>query len=222
MHGENLAPQHSIPAMVSLKNNNVKTILPVPGDLTHLDRARIINWFEVHIIDGRQNRHHWILHLPMAHATTVLLAYRLSKGKNENDAHMTANNLRKAWEYQVAQLNRPLGVDIDRECLRILEERMFEESFRAGIAGYRQWGLDAGDHQQAWDPYTGRPDTWIHGDYEGHPDERLVRTINCHCHEFWCSRTEKLGPKYIYFTPPPRPRPRPIYRGRQIKTRGIP
>ena len=34
----------------------------------------------------------------------------------------------------------------------------------AGIAGEYQWGLDEGDHQDAWNPYDGLPDHWIHTD----------------------------------------------------------
>ena len=55
-------------------------------------------------------------------------------------------------------------VDVDKECLDILEGSMFERSTRAGIAGYCQWGLDAGDHQECWDPYSGTPEHWNHGD----------------------------------------------------------
>jgi hypothetical protein len=32
---------------------------------------------------------------------------------------------------------------------------MFEKSQQAGTAGNWQWGLDAGDHQERWNPYEG-------------------------------------------------------------------
>ena len=55
-------------------------------------------------------------------------------------------------------------VDVERECLEKLDEEMFERSQAAGIAGGYQWGLDAGDHQDAWNPYHGLPYHWIHTD----------------------------------------------------------
>ncbi|KAF9522922.1 hypothetical protein CPB83DRAFT_863752 [Crepidotus variabilis] len=48
---------------------------------------------------------------------------------------------------------------------------MFEQSARAGIAGNHQWGLDAGDHQDGWDPYGGLPDHFNHHDREGSDGE---------------------------------------------------
>ncbi|KAJ7507612.1 hypothetical protein B0H11DRAFT_1635769, partial [Mycena galericulata] len=52
--------------------------------------------------------------------------------------------------------------DVDRECLSLLEERMFESSDTAGDAGDHQWGLDAGAHQGRWNPYVGLPAGWSH------------------------------------------------------------
>jgi len=37
-------------------------------------------------------------------------------------------------------------VNVDKDCLGMLEEEMFEKSTCAGIASHWQWGLDAGDH----------------------------------------------------------------------------
>ncbi|KAF9554372.1 hypothetical protein CPC08DRAFT_644448 [Agrocybe pediades] len=39
---------------------------------------------------------------------------------------------------------------------------MFENSARAGIAGNRQWGLDAGDHEHGWNPYLDLPEEWVY------------------------------------------------------------
>jgi hypothetical protein len=47
-----------------------------------------------------------------------------------------------------------------------LEELMFERSALAGNAGHSQWGLDAGHHQDGWNPYAGIPDHWNHRDCE--------------------------------------------------------
>ncbi|KAF9562489.1 hypothetical protein CPC08DRAFT_609038, partial [Agrocybe pediades] len=54
--------------------------------------------------------------------------------------------------------------DVDKECLEAFEEIMFENSKLAGIAGNYQWGLDAGDHQDGWNPYAGLPEYFNHGD----------------------------------------------------------
>ena len=52
---------------------------------------------------------------------------------------------------------RPLydEIDVELECIMSLENFMFENSIDAGISGNYQWGLDAGDHQDLWDPYDG-------------------------------------------------------------------
>ncbi|KAF8185366.1 hypothetical protein K438DRAFT_1436931, partial [Mycena galopus ATCC 62051] len=54
--------------------------------------------------------------------------------------------------------------DVDRECLGYFEERLFENSKRAGQAGNHQWGLDAGAHQDRWNPYADIPYEWNHED----------------------------------------------------------
>lgn len=75
--------------------------------------------------------------------------------------------LRQAWEVQfTGTTSRLIDVDVEKECLERLEEDMFEVSFRAGIAGYYQWGLDSGHHDN-WDPYYYLPADWNVGDYLG-------------------------------------------------------
>jgi len=94
--------------------------------------------FETHVAMDPGLRHKWLALLPLAHAITIFIASRLKTTWSE--------------------------VDVDKECLDILEGLMFERSARAGIAGYCQWGLDTGDHQECWDPYSGTPEHWNHGD----------------------------------------------------------
>ncbi|KAG2128336.1 uncharacterized protein EDB93DRAFT_1043796, partial [Suillus bovinus] len=48
-----------------------------------------------------------------------------------------------------------MDIDIDLECLGILEQRMFELSLAAGAAGNEQWVKDADAHQDRWNPYEG-------------------------------------------------------------------
>jgi hypothetical protein len=41
--------------------------------------------------------------------------------------------------------------------------------------GEYQWGLDAGDHQDAWNPYNGLPCHWIHADrVENYDNDKRV------------------------------------------------
>ncbi|KAJ7577596.1 hypothetical protein C8J56DRAFT_798500 [Mycena floridula] len=41
---------------------------------------------------------------------------------------------------------------------------MFTDSADAWKAGYYQWGLNAGPHQDGWNPYVGLPSHWSHDD----------------------------------------------------------
>ena len=105
--------------------------------------------------------------------------------KPENEHHL----LQRSWEVQVNTNFEDLPLqlaDVDGECIRALERRMFEQSEAAGLAGFYQWGLDAGDHQNAWDPYANIPHDWNAGDlYPEDMDELLVvrihQTMNTHC-----------------------------------------
>ena len=89
-----------------------------------------------------------------------------------------------AWSYQCTVIPKDWdAVDVDQECLLLLEERLFETSARAGAAGHYQWGLDAGSHQNDWDPYANRPSHWNHGDRDGSESEMQVcmpNSLTCH------------------------------------------
>jgi hypothetical protein len=80
--------------------------------------------------------------------------------------------LQKAWVAQLTGVPSILGeVDVDRECLEQLEEEMFERTERTGPSGNFQWGLDAGHHQDGWNPSFGVPKTWEGKIREGSDDE---------------------------------------------------
>ncbi|KAG2145835.1 hypothetical protein DEU56DRAFT_731980 [Suillus clintonianus] len=64
-----------------------------------------------------------------------------------------------------------MDIDIDLECLGILEQQMFELSLAAGAAGNEQWEKDAGAHQDRWNPYEGLPEHWNHGDRDSYAPE---------------------------------------------------
>ncbi|KAF9049132.1 hypothetical protein BJ165DRAFT_1387020 [Panaeolus papilionaceus] len=81
----------------------------------------------------------------------------------------------QAWDLQISGMpTRSIDTDVDRECLYRLEEDMFEVSARAEMAGYYQWGLDCGHHQDNWDPYLNLPESWNIGDHMF--DEDLLET----------------------------------------------
>ncbi|KAK7689878.1 hypothetical protein QCA50_006517 [Cerrena zonata] len=48
----------------------------------------------------------------------------------------------------------------------------------AGLAGCYQWGLDAGDHHNRWNPYADRPFHWAHVDIPEFDDELFKRGQN--------------------------------------------
>ncbi|KAJ7870069.1 hypothetical protein B0H14DRAFT_2291431, partial [Mycena olivaceomarginata] len=56
------------------------------------------------------------------------------------------------------------GLHVEQECLGYLEERMFENSARAGMGGTGQWGLDSGVHQGHWFPYASLRSYWSKDD----------------------------------------------------------
>jgi hypothetical protein len=95
---------------------------------------------------------------------------------DESDKTQQEFLLKCAWEH----LDKKTGAnivfaDVDLECLAALEERMFEDSAKAGIAGNQQWGLDAGSHQCQWYPYEGLPAHWNYGDRPYSETELEVR-----------------------------------------------
>ena len=122
----------------------------------------------------------WLGLLPLTHAFTLFIASQLLE-KPPEKTNMTElthrEQLQIAWEIQakgdVALLWQK--VDVECECLAKLEEEMFERSQAVGIAGEYQWGLDKGDHQEAWNPYDGLPAHWNRGDRVESDDEKNVR-----------------------------------------------
>lgn len=73
----------------------------------------------------------------LAHAITIFIL---------GDRNL--QSLAQAFEVQTRRSPSYAAVDIDRECLSILEVRLFN-------TGEEDWGLDAGEHQDGWNPYDG-------------------------------------------------------------------
>jgi len=168
-----------IPALKHLhaiEKNARQEQLPYIGNLTVNERAQIANWFEVHVSRDPSLRHHWVGYLPLAHAITIFIAHRLHQNppRDLEEEVLDGDLLPRAWEIQVQNMGSLNDdVDVDKQCLERLEEEMFENSSRAGMAGNHQWGLDAGDHQEGWNPYLGTPEHWNHGDRPENDDTEM-------------------------------------------------
>ncbi len=153
-------------------------MVPYTGDLSIVEQAQISNWFANKVSGANSARHLWISRAPLAHAITLVIAHRHRTAISQHADFPTNGSpeeqqrfrLEQAWLYQGNGSSRnlvsALTVDIDKECLQDFEERLFERSKEAGVAGFYQWGLDRGDHQQKWDPYSGLPAHWNHGDLD--------------------------------------------------------
>ena len=82
---------------------------------------------------------------------------------------------KKAWVVRLTSVPSILGeVDVDKECLERLEEEIFKRTDQTGPSGNWQWGLDAGHHQDGWDPAFGVPKTWEGKTREGSDTELEV------------------------------------------------
>ncbi|KAF8171478.1 hypothetical protein BJ912DRAFT_860528 [Pholiota molesta] len=121
-----------------------KELVPFVRSLSLTERAQISNWFEAHVSKNKNLRHKWLGRLPIAHAHTLYILKSV-KADPKNKGLTQNMLLEKAWDVQFSGTPSALiDTDVDKECLEILEEEMFEKSARAGIAGHYQWGLDAG------------------------------------------------------------------------------
>ncbi|KAF5313015.1 hypothetical protein D9619_002316 [Psilocybe cf. subviscida] len=197
-------PDHAglkgIPSKTWLENSKKRltSVIPFSGGLSLVEIGEISNWFEVHVAgNDRKLRHRWATGLPIAHARTVYIARR---DYPCIDGYPSDDELESAW-CTLAMGDVPvLPVDVDREAVSALEELMFERSLAAGVAGYCQWGLDAGDHEEDWHPYGGLPSHWNHENRDDSESEI------------------QPGPNYITIErakapePPKQPRPKPRLR----------
>lgn len=145
-----------IPVLRFLGSNSKGTdSISISGDVSLDDQARIVNWL-FHVVQStlgktkgtKQSdlaRHReassilvWLVGTAvLAHAITIFIS-----GAHDNLP------LADAFEQQIRRRRDYKVVDIDHECLSLLETRMFR-------TGDEIWGLDAGGHQDGWDPYAG-------------------------------------------------------------------
>ncbi|KAJ7474341.1 hypothetical protein FB451DRAFT_1467183 [Mycena latifolia] len=165
----------------TLRNGGV----PFTGELRSIDCARIANWFYRCVPGAKDSVADWMGRVPLAHAYTILIAYRnqeeilaeIQRNRDYADTERQLAIFNIAWRYQTS---RPAlrFVDVDHECLGFFEERLFENSMRAGRAGNQQWGLDMGPHQDSWNPYANIPTHWNHEDRDENDSELEFKVVD--------------------------------------------
>jgi hypothetical protein len=171
-------PSESVPAKKWLedqKKSLTNTLIPYVGALSVSERAQIAYWFETHVSLTKDARILWFGRLPIAHAHTVFIAFRMHQDSQYKN--LTAREIvSKAWEVQLTRVPTILNsIDVDAESVEALEEEMFENTNRTGPSGNEQWGLDVGHHQDGWNPYLGVLKTWDEKKREGNEAECEVR-----------------------------------------------
>ena len=158
------------PSKKKAKVDPTSTPLVFNNGISLSDRAGINNWYHTHIPGAPQSKD-WFERLPIAHARTCSLLHVNRAVFIKNSKYLTLTNdqervrhlLRRAWKLQMEPTPFLESVDVDREALKALEEKMFECSSKAGPAGNMQWGLDAGPLQNSWSPYLL---DWSDGTYQ--------------------------------------------------------
>ncbi|PPQ82454.1 hypothetical protein CVT26_012730 [Gymnopilus dilepis] len=120
------------------------------GGLSLMERAQIANWFETFVGKEAKNRQKWINRLPLAHAHTLFIAFRLRYGEATSRYKDARTNvvLQKAWDILVEGSLAPrIEVDVEKECIQLLEHELF------GVdPGGNSWGSDVGGNQDNWVP----------------------------------------------------------------------
>ncbi|KAF8991834.1 hypothetical protein BDQ17DRAFT_1432814 [Cyathus striatus] len=131
-------------------------------------QAEIAHWFSINIASAlsdkkKPSKSHpskWMLTVSFAHTVTlyIMSVYkdRLEAGKKPVEA---------AWIYQVEERMMP-SIDVDRECVTMFEQRLFESSIEADRAGSGIWGFDVGPLQNEWFPYNEVPAYWQESKFE--------------------------------------------------------
>jgi len=109
-----------------------------------IERAQIANWFETYVGLTKEARVLWMTRLPIAHAHTIFIAFRIRKDPRYKTLQIP-DLFRKAWEVNLTGVPTIVKeVDVDKEYVESLEEEIFENMDRTGVSGNEQWGLDVG------------------------------------------------------------------------------
>ncbi|KAG5640028.1 hypothetical protein DXG03_001635 [Asterophora parasitica] len=164
---DNVSPEDSplVKWVRDAKKDLRKTLVPYAGGLTISERAQIAHWFELNVSKDKKTCQNWIGFVLIVHVHIVFIASHLKDDPKYHDLD-EKGHLKEAWAVLLS-CTLPLDwmdIDVDYECIEKLEEQRFKDSVHAGIAGNQQWGLDAGSHQNSWNPYGGLPYNWKKGD----------------------------------------------------------
>jgi hypothetical protein len=139
----------------------MKELAPFYGDLRLDEILDIKRWLWSRNLSLERKKQMKNLHIAEMHAATLVVMTRIRpvvEGE-ANYPHDGSNAVQekylrdRAWEFLCSAQPEPEPIDVDREALDELEERMFTRSKEAGAAGNYQWGMDVGPHQDKSDPY---------------------------------------------------------------------
>jgi len=105
----------TIPALSWLESTKMSlltTLIPYVGSLSIEERAQIANWFDIHIT--RKDKKLRLEYLPLAHAYTLYIAYRLKS--DPKMANLEGKDLLlRAWAVQLTGTSeRLIDVDVER------------------------------------------------------------------------------------------------------------
>jgi hypothetical protein len=159
-------------------------VVPYTGDVGFEDQARVANWIHKQIPGAGSNFCSWMGKVLFAHAITLLIAFRRRSVVESFPAFPCDGSAREretflvdeAWKHQISASRPKTQEDPNLACIVHLEEAMFEQSAAAGIAGLCQWGLDAGDHQERWDPYANLPMRLKKNNWE-EPEDEIIYEV---------------------------------------------
>ncbi|KAL0572827.1 hypothetical protein V5O48_009138 [Marasmius crinis-equi] len=153
------------PALQFLRRNRV-TVVSYNGGFSLEMQSQFINWLYVNILGIKNTAPRWIVDGTLQDALMLWVEHQDKaefEGEKDcpNESIQRASYVReRAWERlqkstptRDSTRHTKAPVDVDRESLAALEQKMFDMSETAGHAGNSQWGLDVGIHQDDWSPY---------------------------------------------------------------------
>lgn len=186
---------HNVNGVSTIAISNMKRgSITLPGDVAPEDQARIVNWLENRMqsvlskppmqctalerdlqsslsstaldpMTEAQARHAQSSTIQLEIIGTAVLAHAITLFISGTRRILP---LEKAFEVQLRQKPKFGAVDVDRECLSVLEQRLFN-------SGEEDWGTDSGAHQDDWDPYDGIRDS-------NKRQRRIAKVRNMHNH----------------------------------------
>lgn len=128
--------------------------ISLPGPVPLFEQARIANWLYNLVISVLRApgtvpvvpdiaSHHQSNSIQLLIVGTAVLAHAITIYISRTKVLP----LQQAFTIQLRGMSFKV-IDVDHECLTLLERRMFSY-------GDEIWGIDAGNHQDGWDPYDG-------------------------------------------------------------------